>query len=442
LSPAPFRKQVREALRGLHRRGSYDYGMVGAIVSEIGGVAEEARPYVDAGDGRNALVILGAVAEEYLDAVEELDDSDGEVSALCDDLGGLLTEALLSAELTPREQQEWAQRIEGWQSKAADYGMEDSFEAARYAALQGWSYPPLERVLRGEITERGAWEDEPPDCAGALAEARLNVLQRQGRTQEYLHLARAERQTERYVTMLVRLGRIPEAVEHGTKYVANRAEALALAQALEECGATDEALRIGEHGLTLPEATTYASTTLAEWVRDLGKRVGQTARALDAALIAAREHTNLENYKAVQELAGERWPALREELLARVRQERAYYPSDQVDIFLHEGLLEEAMAVVDANPRHALVDRVANAALPTHPDWVFRACCHQFDRIADAGKSTYYREAVQWLERARAALVAAGREAEWRAYLTDVLGRHARKHSLRPMLERLRRGVA
>jgi hypothetical protein len=179
LDPAPFRKQVRAALRGLHRGGSYDYGMVGAIV----GVAEEARPYVDAGDGRNALVILGAVAEEYLNAVEELDDSDGEVSALCDDLGKLLTEALLSAELTPQAQQEWAQRIEGWQRQAADYGMEDSFEAARYAALPSWSYAPLERVLRGEITER-AWEGEAPSCAGALAEARLTVLQRQGRTQE------------------------------------------------------------------------------------------------------------------------------------------------------------------------------------------------------------------------------------------------------------------
>jgi uncharacterized Zn finger protein len=217
LSPAPFRKQVRAALSGLHRRGSYDYGMAAAIVNEIGGVAEEARPYVDAGDGRNALVILGAVAEEYLDAVEELDDSDGEVSALCDDLGRLLTEALLSADLKPQAQQEWAQRIEGWQRKGADYGMEDSFEAARYAAMQGWSYPPLGRVLRGEITERGAWEGEAPACAGALAQARLNVLQRQGRTQEYLYLAQAERQTERYVTMLVRLGRIAEAVDYGLK---------------------------------------------------------------------------------------------------------------------------------------------------------------------------------------------------------------------------------
>jgi len=135
---------------------------------------------------------------------------------------------------------------------------------------------------------------------------------------------------------------------------------------------------------------------------------------------------------------GERWPGLREELLDRVRQAQSYYPSDQVDVFLHEGLLEEAMAVVDASPRHALVDRVASAALATHPDWVFRACCHQFDRIADAGKATYYREAVQWLERARAALVSAGRDAEWKAYHTDVMGRHSRKRNLRPMLERLR----
>jgi uncharacterized Zn finger protein len=45
---------------------------------------------------------------------------------------------------------------------------------------------------------------------------------------------------------------------------------------------------------------------------------------------------------------------------------------------------------------------------------------------------------VQWLHRARAALATAGRAAEWKAYHTDILARHARKHSLRPMLERLR----
>lgn len=54
------------------------------------------------------------------------------------------------------------------------------------AAELGWDYPPLVQVLQGEITERGAWGKEAPSYADALTIARLNVLERQARYQEYL----------------------------------------------------------------------------------------------------------------------------------------------------------------------------------------------------------------------------------------------------------------
>jgi uncharacterized Zn finger protein len=42
------------------------------------------------------------------------------------------------------------------------------------------------------------------------------------------------------------------------------------------------------------------------------------------------------------------------------------------------------------------------------------------------------------LKRAREAYRVAGREAEWWAYLQELLERHKRKYSLMPILERLR----
>ena len=42
----------------------------------------------------------------------------------------------------------------------------------------------------------GAWAGEAPAYADELAVARLNVLERRGRWQEYLYLAEAESQTE------------------------------------------------------------------------------------------------------------------------------------------------------------------------------------------------------------------------------------------------------
>jgi hypothetical protein len=45
---------------------------------------------------------------------------------------------------------------------------------------------------------------------------------------------------------------------------------------------------------------------------------------------------------------------------------------------------------------------------------------------------------VAWLERVRAASLAAGREDEWRQYLAAVLARRGRKYALVSQLQRLR----
>ena len=144
---------------------------------------------------------------------------------------------------------------------------------------------------------------------------------------------------------------------------------------------------MAEHALAAFEAGRYASGGLPRWTRDLAARLGRPEQALQAALTAMREQRNLADYLAVQTLAGERWPALREELLGVVCWNRSTYPMDEVDILLHEGRIEDAMAAVDAAPAYDLVERVVEAALPGHPEWVFRACRQQFDAIADAGRS-------------------------------------------------------
>jgi hypothetical protein len=81
------------------------------VVGEVGQLAEQARPFIEAGDGRSALAILEAVTEEYVARWADLDDSDGEASGLFEELGPLWTEAILSADLTPAERRAWAKRL-------------------------------------------------------------------------------------------------------------------------------------------------------------------------------------------------------------------------------------------------------------------------------------------------------------------------------------------
>ncbi len=438
LDPAAFRRQVRYILHSLdHMRPSEAYWHVGEVVGKVRRVLDQAWEFIRAGDGRNALVILEAITEEYVQGWVLLDDSDGIPSGFFSDLAQAWTEALLTADdLTREERQEWAWRLTQWQAELSNYGLEEVFDAAQAAALQGWDFPPLQRVLQGEITEHGAWDGEAPWFADELTEARLNVLERQGRYQEYLYLAQAEGQIQRYLTMLVKLGRVEEAVTEGLAYVATPGEALALAEALREQGAVQEALRVAEHGLTLEGR----KGTLARWLRDAAMGVGQTERALHAAIVAVRESPSLADYQAVRDLAGENWPEVRAELLNYLRQQSFVFPEGQVEIFLHEGLIDEAIAVAEKwGDDYRLIEQVVDAAIEHRPEWVIRACRQQAESIMNQGRSQHYHHAVRWLEKARTAYRIAGRETEWQEYLEALIRRHWRKYKLVPMLEALRR---
>ena len=109
-----------------------------------------------------------------------------------------------------------------------------------------------------------------------------------------------------------------------------------------------------------------------------------------------------------------------------------------VEIFLHEGLVGDAIALVDAREDDVFVDRVVEAALESHPDWVIQTCRQRAERIMYRAKSEKYANAFDWLAKAMRAYRAAGRDEEWRAYLDGLLTRHFRKYRLVPMLKVLK----
>src|SRR6266571_7718355 len=320
------RRQVRSSIHSLDRmRSSEAYWHIGAVVNEIGQVVEQAWALIKADDGQQALTILEAFTEEYMSEWENLDDSDGEASGFFSDLGTAWTEAILSADLTREEREQWADQFAAWQADLDDYGVDEAFDAPQTAALDGWDYPPLKRVLQGTITEQGAWDGEPPYYADDLTEARLHILERRERFQEYLYLAEAEGHTEEYVTMLVRLGRGQEAISYGQQYLATTSEALALAKALYEHSEVEQGLQMAEHGLSLEGR----KASLAKWLRDQAWSMGEKTRALPAAEVAFRDEINLENYQRMTEIAKKQWPERRTGLLDYARQTKSSYPKGQ-----------------------------------------------------------------------------------------------------------------
>jgi len=436
IDPQPIRRAVSAILHSLDRmRASEAYWHVGSVVDEVRQLLGQLQEFIEAGDGRNAFVILEAITDEYVAGWFYLDGSDGSTGEFFDELGEAWLEAALVADLSIAEREQWAQKLTRWQGEISDYGVDDVFDAAQSAVLQGWDYPPLQRVLQGEITGQGAWEGEAPWCADELTLARLRVLEREERYQEYLYLAKAEGQLEQYVTMLARLGRVQEAVDEGLQYLSTPGQILALAKALREREELAAALPVAEHGLTLEGS----KGPLATWLCDLASGIGETELALKAARVAFRAVPSLGAYLRVQELAGERWSEIREELLDHLRRVQSFYSGAQVDIFLHEGLLDDAIAAVEKWASYDQLERVMDAVVEYRPEWVIQAARQQAERIIEPGKAKHYHHAVSWLERARTAYQAAGREAEWQAYLREIRTRHGRKYKLMGMLEKFER---
>ena len=414
----------------------YDYWHTSGDLDEARRILDGAWDLIRADDAPGALRVLEAITEEYLEAPDALDwemmgDYGGELLDFFEEVGSALTEALLSVELTPDEREDYGAKLDVWLGELGDYGVGDTFGAAYLAVGQGWAYQPLVTVLEGEIPD-DAFFDELFDHP--LIIARLNVLERRGRYEEYLRLSAAAGEDTRHAIMLARLDRSDEAVEYASKHLRTPEEALTVAEALLEQGDAEAALLVGERGLSLDGR----KVRLAGWVRDVAEGLGRRGLALEAALAAIHADPNLASYLRVRELAGEAWPEHRERLLDHLRHSTSYLPMGKVDVFLHENLVGDAIAAVEGDPFGALVARVADAAIESHPDWVIETCSRRAEEIMDQGRSKAYDEAVDWLGKVQDAHLAAGREEEWLDYLEELIDHHQRKYKLRPMLEDLK----
>jgi uncharacterized Zn finger protein len=424
-----LRREVHATMHSLDRmRSSQAYWHVGEVVSEIEGIARRALEILARGDGRGALVALEAITDEYVDEYESLDDSDGYAGESFRALGELWAEVLLSTDLSQEERAGWADMLTAWQREIEDYGVDEGFDIAVAAALSGW----------GDLEHKDASDDGQEEDLfferDALTRIKLRILEGQERFQDYLALARAEGQTGAYVVMLVRQDHAQEAVAYGQTHLTSAHDALALARALCEHGEREESLLIAEQGLTLEGS----DVALAAWLRDQAEAMGRQELALKAAEQAFRSQISLEQYRHVARLAGEQWEVRKTALLAYARTAQTYETQGKVDVFLHEGLIDDAIAMVETYASHTIVSQVVDVAVRERPAWAIETCKKQAESIMDRGKSQYYQAAADWLARAHQAYKVLDQEEQWQTYVKKLLELHRRKYTLVPLLKAIR----
>jgi uncharacterized Zn finger protein len=348
------------------------------------------------------------------------------------------------SDLTLDQRDDLADKVREWQRRLDDYGAGDGFEVAIRALENGWDEPGLEAVMNGEgkVWPLCGTEDE---TGRDLTIVRLRVLEAFGRDQNYLNLARAAGEFASYAEHLVKLSRVAEAIEFGLAAFRSPDDALALAKALQQAGAHDEALRIAEAGLRLEgkkrDDWHRPVSALAHWLRDYAGGLGRTGLAVEAASIAFDCTLSMKDYEAARNWSGESWAALRTRLLERLAQ--APHASDRVRIYLSEAMIDEAVACVGEKETFGIGDetlmQLAEAAHASHSSWVIGLARRQASRIMDENRSSHYEDAARWLQKMARAYNASGRAQEWEVQLEALILKHKRKYKLRPMLEALRR---
>ncbi|MBW4683125.1 MAG: SWIM zinc finger domain-containing protein [Microcoleus vaginatus WJT46-NPBG5] len=429
VDPAPVRRQVRQILRDAVRYMEEGYED-DPITEEIISLIQHAQQLTAQDESHNALVILEAITTGCIENWDDVEEYGAECVDIVEALNDAWAEAILCADLTEEERVDLRVNLEVWQDE-----WNTDFAMCLVALHQGWDYPPLQRVLAGNVTEGGAWEGIIPHFGDDLAKIRLQILERQERYQEYLYLAEAEGQTKHYLTMLGRLGRVEEATGAAKTQMSSAEEAFALAQTLREQGALQPALEVAQTGLSLSGRCRYE---LADWTSNLAEGLGDRQAALNARAIAFQANPSFVDYRLVEELAGEAWTTLKVDLLESLKNNSSWRISNtKVDIFLHEGLIDDAIATVnDLDSYHsALIHRVMKVAIAHNPDWVIENAIPRADSILDRGKAEYYQEAVEWLKQARAAYLELGRQQDWLAYRNNLIQIHGKKRKFMGLMK-------
>jgi uncharacterized Zn finger protein len=295
--------------------------------------------------------------------------------------------------------------------------------------------------LQGDISELGAWSGEAPDWADEFSQIRLKILARQERYEEYLHLAEAEGQTQQYLTMLGQLGRVDQAMTVAQRQMTTLSEAKALAETLQSQNQLSQALDIALQGLRFEKNNPYMAFDFATWASDLAEGIGNTSAALEARIMAFKAKPSLQDYQKIEVLAETGWPAVRETLLQHLRTAPTWgLEQARVDVFLQEGLLEDAIAVASGLSSYysQIILRVMDRVVATHSQWVIDNARPRAESIMDEGKAKAYVGAVEWLKRVKVAYHALGSEADWSRYYQALLTQHGRKRKLIGLMQQNR----
>ena len=426
VSEPVYRKQVKRILKQSRYEDDYDEGGGSpAYLDDLKAVQQTAAQFLAAGDAEGALIILRILLEETLDDYDGEMDYDGDVASFVQSLGMPLAEAILSAELDDKARQALQASIEEIFDELDDAIEESDLEIILAALEYGWKELP-DKETQWEDLEEEEWM-----LLDDLQQARLNVLERQGRSDEFLQLVE-KADPHRYTLKLLELGQVDAAITASQRIVSDD-DILSVAKKLREVGRLNDAITLAVRGLEMKGSFAHE---LGNWLAPLEESQGKKEMALLAYHAAYDAQPSIELYRHIKRLSGFNWENLRSALLQKIN--TAHMPETLIDIHLDEGEWDTAIALAERESWYRdLLEKVANAVIPHRPDWVIRVALKQSDTLIAKTQSNLYPAAAQWLGRAKKAYQHKGQVAEWNVYIANLRTTYARRPALQKAITNL-----
>lgn len=459
-----YKRRVRSIMHSLDSmRASEAYWHVGGLTNQLRGVEQSAKEFLNAGDAETALEILLALVEESHDGFDYIDDSNGELGDFFDEVGKTMAEVILSLDDLADRRESVLIDLDDLHDKLSDYGV-DGLEVAIAATKYGWDENLHEKpeLYDEDDGDEEDWDDEDDEgdwneyddkdeefehdyfnqfsshhqsdsLTQSLTRAKLNVLERQSRIEEYLALCLREGEHLRYALKLCELSRVSEAAEHGLENLSFADEALVLARALREKELIEDAIKVAEKGLKLEGR----KASLGEWLAPIEEAQGRIAQALEAWMAVISDRPSLATYQTIKRLAEKKWNKLKPDIMKAL--EKSYDRQPLAEVLLFEEKWDEAIKVAEGENYYnrRVIEIVAEALIKHRPEWVIGKSIKIAESLIVETKSSLYPVAAEWLRRAKASYIHLGQTEKWKKYLQELKEKYKRRPALQAQLRNL-----
>lgn len=429
VSEPMYRKLVQKIFKQSRHSDYYDDDESAPVyLGDLKETLETATQALAAGDADGALIILRVLFEETVDEYDGEIDYDGDVAGFIQELGMPLAEAILNVNLDAQERAELHDSLQATYDELDEYVESGELDVIFSALRYGWDASP--------DSEAQAEQDKDENEDGwmafyALQQARLNILERQGRIDEFLHLAQ-KADTHRYVLKLLQIGRMDDAIDASQKLM-SASVILDVSRKLRTAGRLEAAINLAERGLALGGQFV---NKLANWLAPLEEEQGRNEIALVAYRAAYDAQPAINLYRHIKRLSGKDWENLSPALIQRI--EEAQNPGILADIHLEEHNWDAAISLAEKYTWSSnLLEKVSNAVIAYRPDWVINTALKQATGLIAPTQSKLYPAAATWLECAKKAYRQKGQMAEWQVYIVHLRTDYARRPALMKVIKDL-----